>query len=61
VSRKAKDPRLIALLDKQQKARAEFERCYTRFRRITNRMEKARQQVLRLGRSIDKLSQEVPS
>jgi len=56
--RKTADPRVVALKDKQDKARAAFERCYTRMRRAVNAMEVQRQAVARLGRRIRKLEEE---
>jgi hypothetical protein len=47
--KKTSDPRRIALLDKQEKLRVEFERNYSRRRRAFNRMEKARAALARVA------------
>ena len=51
--KKTTDPRLVALLDKQEKLRADCERSYQRMRRAFNRLEKTRQALNRLGKRID--------
>ena len=58
--KKTSDPRRIALLDKQEKLRAEFERNYSRMRRAFNRMEKARAALIRVARQLNKLGQPEP-
>ena len=55
--RKTTDPRIIALKDKQDNARAAFERWYARMRRAVNALEVQRQAVARLGRRIRTLEQ----
>jgi hypothetical protein len=55
--KKTSDPRRIALLDKQDKLRAEFERNYGRMKRAFRRMEKARAALGRLARRLDKLDE----
>jgi hypothetical protein len=50
--RKTTEPRLIALKDRQDKARAAFERWYARMRRAVNAMESNRRAVARLERRI---------
>jgi hypothetical protein len=52
--RKTSDPRKIALLDKQGRLQAEFERSYSRMRRAFKRMEKARAALVRVARQLDK-------
>jgi hypothetical protein len=59
--KKTSDPRRIALLDKQEKLRAEFERNYSRMRRAFNRMEKARAALARVARQLDKLDEPAPT
>jgi hypothetical protein len=51
--RKTKDPKLLALLDKAHRARADYERWYARLKRAFNALEKARQRIMRLQRRID--------
>jgi hypothetical protein len=58
--KKTPNPRRIALLDKQEKLRAEFERNYSRMRRAFNRMEKARAALIRVARQLNKLGQPEP-
>jgi hypothetical protein len=53
--RKTTDPRLIALLDKREKLRADCERHYSRMRRAFNRLEKSRRALTRLAKRIDAL------
>jgi hypothetical protein len=53
--RKTIDPKRIALLDKADKARADFERWYARLKRAFNRMEQSRRTLARLQRQLDKL------
>ncbi len=53
--RKTADPKRIALLDRLDKFRAEFERNYSRMKRAFTRMEKARCGVARLTRQLAKL------
>ena len=55
--RKTIGPRLIALKDKQDKARAAFERWYSHTRRAVNALEEQRRAVARLQRRIDRLEQ----
>jgi hypothetical protein len=59
--KKTRDPRRIALLDKQDKLRAEFERNYDRLKRALRRMEKARAALGRLARRLDKLDEPAPA
>ena len=59
-SQETSDPRRIALLDKQEKPRVEFERNYSRMRRAFNRMEKARAALARVARQLDKLDEPAP-
>jgi hypothetical protein len=49
---KATDPRVIALKDKQDQARAAFERWYARMRRAVSAMEKQSRPLARLERRI---------
>jgi hypothetical protein len=58
--KKTSDPRKIALLDRQAKLQAEFERSYARMRRAFNRMEKARAALIRVARRLEQLDQPVP-
>jgi hypothetical protein len=58
--KKTSNPRKIALLDRQEKPRVEFERNYSRMRRAFNRMEKGRAALIRVARQLDKLDQPVP-
>lgn len=53
--RKTQDPRRIALLDKREKLRADFDRAYARLRRSFRQMEKTRQALIRLAKRIDAL------
>jgi hypothetical protein len=57
VPRKTTDPRLIALEDEQDKARAAFERWYGRMRRAVNAMEAQRRTLARLGRRVRKIEE----
>jgi hypothetical protein len=50
--RKTTDPRRIALEDKADRARADFERWYVRCKRAFTAMEKARQRLIRLQRQL---------
>jgi hypothetical protein len=50
--KKTSDPALIALHEKASKARTDFERWYTKLKAAFNRMERARQRLLRLERKI---------
>jgi hypothetical protein len=50
--RKRIDPKRVALLDRQAKLRRDFERSYARMRRAVNRMEKARQAIVRIDRRL---------
>jgi hypothetical protein len=56
--RKTIDPRRIALLDRQDKLRADFERSYSRMKRAFHRMEKARAALARLARQLAKIDAE---
>jgi hypothetical protein len=51
---KTADPKRVALLDKMDKARLAFERAYSRMKRAFKAMEKARLQLLRLQRRLDR-------
>jgi len=53
--RKARDPKRIALLDRPDKSREDFERWYARTKRAFGRMEKAKQQICRLHRQLAKM------
>lgn len=53
--RKTQDPRRIALLDKQEKLRRDFDRAYARMRRSFRQMEKTRQALIRLAKRLDAL------
>jgi hypothetical protein len=53
---KTKDPKRIALLDRLDKCRADFERGYGRLKRAFTRLEKIRGQVVRLNRQLAKLA-----
>lgn len=53
MTRKTRDPRMIAMLDKKAKLVAECERHYTRMRRCFNRLEKSRRALARLTKRID--------
>jgi hypothetical protein len=57
--KKTSDPRRIALLDKQARLQAEFERSYSRMRRAFHRMEKARAALIRVARRLEQLYQPV--
>ena len=59
VPRKTIDPKRLALLDRQDKLRADFERSYSRMKRAFTRMEKARRAIARLARQLVKLDAEV--
>jgi hypothetical protein len=50
--KKTTDPKVIALLDRLDRCRADFERNYARMKRAFNRMEKARRGVARLTRRL---------
>jgi hypothetical protein len=56
--RKTADPRRVALLDKQDRARQDFERNYARLKRAFGRMEKARQRLARLQSQLARLESE---
>jgi hypothetical protein len=56
--RKTTDPRVIALKDKQEQARATFARWYARLRRAVAAMEKQRRLLARLERRIRNLEEE---
>jgi hypothetical protein len=53
--RKTRDPKRIALLDRLDKCRADFERWYARLKRAFTRLEKIRGQIVRLSRQLAKL------
>ena len=53
--RKTTDPRRIALEDKADRARADFEPWYVRCKRAFTAMEKARQRLARLQRQLAQL------
>jgi len=53
--RKTRDPKRVALLDRLEKCRADFERYYTRLKRAFTRLEKIRGQMARLHRQLNKL------
>jgi hypothetical protein len=50
--KKTADPKRVALLDRLDKLRADFERNYARMKRAFNRMEKARRGAARLTRQL---------
>lgn len=56
--RKTTDPKLVALLDRREKAAAACERWYARLARAFRALEKHRAQVRRLERRIEKHHQE---
>jgi len=53
--RKTIDPKRIALLDRQEKLRAQFEKDYSRMKRALTRMEKCRRALARLARQMQKM------
>lgn len=55
MTRKIRDPKLLALLDKQEKLRRDFDRAYARMRRSFRQMEKTRLALIRLAKRLDAL------
>jgi hypothetical protein len=53
--RKTNDPRKVALNDRIEKCRADFERWYARAKRAFGKMEKVRRTLGRLRRQLAKL------
>jgi hypothetical protein len=53
--RKTIDPALVALHDRRQRAIADFERDYSRLKRVFTRMEKTRARLRRITRRIAQL------
>jgi hypothetical protein len=53
-TKKTTDPKRLALLDKADKARADYEKWYARMRRAFNRCEKSRLKLTRLQRLLDR-------
>jgi hypothetical protein len=53
--RKTIDPKRVALLDRQAKLRADYERAYTRMKRAFTRMEKCRKALARLARQLEQM------
>jgi hypothetical protein len=52
--RKTQDPKRIAVLDRIDHCRADFEKWYARLKRAFNRLEKIRRQIVRLQRQLAK-------
>jgi hypothetical protein len=52
---KTRDPKRIALLDRLDKCREDFERWYARLKRAFTRLEKIRGEMARLHRQLNKL------
>jgi hypothetical protein len=52
--RKTQDPKCIALLDRLDRCRADFERWYGRLKRAFTRLEKIRRQITRLNRQLER-------
>ncbi len=55
MSRKGIDPKRAALLERQAKLRADYERSYARMKRAFTRMEKARQALARIARRLSQM------
>ena len=49
---KSRDHALVALLDQQAKATADFDRWFSRIKRAMNRCDKIRQQLQRIAKKI---------
>jgi hypothetical protein len=61
MARKTADPKLIALLDAQEKARLAYARWYMRMRRAVAKLEKARLRIASLERRIAAHQSPTPS
>jgi hypothetical protein len=59
--RKTPDPRRVALLDKADRARADFERWYRRLRRALTGCEKARRRMANVQRQLARLDEPAPA
>jgi hypothetical protein len=58
--KKTADPKRVALLDRLDKLRADFERSYARMKRAFTRMEKCRRALARLTRQLGRLDEGRP-
>ena len=56
--KKTIDPKRLAMFDRQEKLRADYERNYSRMKRAFTRMEKARAALARLARLLAKIDSE---
>jgi hypothetical protein len=54
---KTRDPKLLALLDRQEKLRRDFVRNYARMRRAFSRVKIDRRTLARLRKRIDEMNQ----
>jgi hypothetical protein len=59
--RKTNDPRKVALNDRIEKCRADFEKWYARARRAFTRMDKTKRTIVRLQRQLARLDGQSPS